>query len=743
MAKHGERVIEFDIYNNLDDEIVPDSEDSDDNTVVDTLFALAVPFDRLTPTSTAATPTPSTSTASTPTPSTSTPIAKRKNYIQSNYRRSSKRAAFDQNVDESDDGMQSEESNIEFSSNDDDTTEWPLPVNESELVSDDDDNDAYVLENAFAGDVDEPVLSIPLYNYLADNIEIEDDLTGWEQSVQDSGPSCGPFLGEQSCNIPLSGDDSPETFFDALFDTSMWETIADETNQYARENIKSARNGRDAAEDMLHHSHVRHARKNSWKDVNSADIQMFFAHLIIMGLVTKSRLEEYWSSKAYTRTPFFGKYMSRNTFQNILWNIHVTDNFQHQAPHPEHYKKDSMYKIRPFIAMLERNFRHVYTPGRDLAADESCCPFKGRLRFKQYNPNKPNRFHIKLTMVSESLSGYIVGFEVFTGKGESDMVKLADTCDKLCTTTTKMVIGLLQKCNLLSCGRRIYMDNYYSSPELFYELYFKETYACGTVRSNRKGLPKAVTIPNKSKLSPDDCVFRRQGPLLAIRWMDKRPVTMLSTIHEAVEVPVKKRTWHGNIRTKPLLVVDYTNLMSGVDLSDQYLASYSFLKKSFKWWRKLLVHLFNMLLLNAYILNKKYGSKKMTHAQFREYIAEYLLCEALPNISRHPPKQRVQKDLRTRLVARHFPSKIPATVTCKRKTPSRTCVACNFTPKNTTDAGYGRMKIVRKSTCYWCKECEQPLCLETCFEMYHTEKNYRRILLDLRISELVREAINT
>ena len=35
--------------------------------------------------------------------------------------------------------------------------------------------------------------------------------------------------------------------------------------------------------------------------------------------------------------------------------------------------------------------------------------------FKCYNPKKPNRFHIKLFMVSEPSTGYICGFEVYTG----------------------------------------------------------------------------------------------------------------------------------------------------------------------------------------------------------------------------------------------------------------------------------------------------------------------------------------
>ena len=49
--------------------------------------------------------------------------------------------------------------------------------------------------------------------------------------------------------------------------------------------------------------------------------------------------------------------------------------------------------------------------------------------------------------------------------------------------------------------------------------------------------------------------------------------------------------------------------MGGVDLSDQLLNYYSFLRKSMKWSGKLLIHLFNLLIFNAYILNKHYGHK--------------------------------------------------------------------------------------------------------------------------------------
>ena len=69
------------------------------------------------------------------------------------------------------------------------------------------------------------------------------------------------------------------------------------------------------------------------------------------------------------------------------------------------------------------------------------------------------------------------------------------------------MLGLLESTNLLDKGHHVYMDNYYSSPELFSELYFRQTYACGTVRQNRKGLPNAV---KKAKLEPLQSFFPQE-----------------------------------------------------------------------------------------------------------------------------------------------------------------------------------------------------------------------------------------
>ena len=83
-------------------------------------------------------------------------------------------------------------------------------------------------------------------------------------------------------------------------------------------------------------------------------------------------------------------------------------------------------------------------------------------------------------------------------------MQTAQVLDPSYTTATKFV-GLMDSVNPLDKGHCMHMDNFYTSPELYEELFFHSAYACGTVCQNRKGLPKAVTT---AKLKKTEAVFR-------------------------------------------------------------------------------------------------------------------------------------------------------------------------------------------------------------------------------------------
>ena len=170
-------------------------------------------------------------------------------------------------------------------------------------------------------------------------------------------------------------------------------------------------------------------------------------------------------------------------------------------------------------------------------------------------------------------------------------------------------------------------------------------------------MPKTVA---KAKLKPLESVFMRNGPLLCLKWSGskkksaKKPVTILSMIHSADELLTKKKDSHGNRIPKPVCIYQYTKNMSGVDISDQYLSHHVALRKSMKWSQKLFFHLFNMIILNSYILNKKFG-KTMQKQDFIEHIASYLVETSFLGVTCLPQRTIASNPSPSRLVEQHFP----------------------------------------------------------------------------------------
>ena len=138
-------------------------------------------------------------------------------------------------------------------------------------------------------------------------------------------------------------------------------------------------------------------------------------------------------------------------------------------------------KVQPFLDMCDRNFLHVYKSNKNISVDEASCKWKGCFSHKVYNPRKPSKFHIKLYQVCEADSGYVIACEVYVGKVNSTCIKMSKPIDPMVNDTTRLVLGLLEKGQLLDKGYNVFTDNYYTSPELLCKLFYRQTFGTGTV----------------------------------------------------------------------------------------------------------------------------------------------------------------------------------------------------------------------------------------------------------------------
>ena len=118
-------------------------------------------------------------------------------------------------------------------------------------------------------------------------------------------------------------------------------------------------------------------------------------------------------------------------------------------------------------------FCNTWLPCKNIAIDEGAVPFKGRIHFKCYDPNKQDRYRIKTFKVCDSSSAYCCVLDIYVGKTDDGTKpsKFGKTHDLI----MKLLASYLNK------GYVIHMDNFYSSPYLFYNLLTLKTHACGPV----------------------------------------------------------------------------------------------------------------------------------------------------------------------------------------------------------------------------------------------------------------------
>lgn len=361
--------------------------------------------------------------------------------------------------------------------------------------------------------------------------------------------------------------------------------------------------------------------------------------------------------------------------------------------------------------MLTAKFTSVYVPEQDISIDESLLLYKGRLFFKQYIPNKRSKFGIKSYELCESRSGYTWKYSLYTGQDRTLLVGMHGS--SYC-----IVMKLLD--GLLHLGHRLAVDNYYNSPQLCSDLFDAQTNCLGTVRPNRVGMPSDLRLkPDGQELQKGEVIYRTMDKLMALCWLDRKYVNMLSNCNDEKLAETGKKDRDGQHIVKAQVIIDYNEIMGGVDRVDQLLQYYSFLRKSIKWYKKVAFHLFDVALLNSQILwMKAHPDAKMTGLEFRMTVVEQIIHKTGADPSASCKGGRPSGSvLPTRLTARHFPSLIPPTE--RRHVVFRQCRLCNKGMGRRHVAGDDRRRIETKVQCTECGDI--PLCSAPCFGLWHTE----------------------
>jgi hypothetical protein len=217
-------------------------------------------------------------------------------------------------------------------------------------------------------------------------------------------------------------------------------------------------------------------------------------------------------------------------------------------------------------------------------------------------------------------------FQIYTGKVAGTRVEQG-----LGSRVVKDLSSSLENKNHV-----LYMDNYFSNPELFDQLHQKGIYCCGTVRTNRRGMPEAI---RSAKLKErGQSLTLQKGNLVATSWKDKKVVNYLSTnCDPTLTRTVHRRRKDGTLQEIPAPIVSelYNKFMFGVDLADQKRMQYSTCRKAKKWYKYVFWFCFDLALVNSLIcmqestnhllLTKSGRMKSRTQLMFRTALAQQMI----------------------------------------------------------------------------------------------------------------------
>ena len=224
--------------------------------------------------------------------------------------------------------------------------------------------------------------------------------------------------------------------------------------------------------------------------------------LAILGLVLarvlcarNEPLDALWS-KDYGRD-IFRNTMTRTRFKQITRFIRFDD----KTSRTQRRQNDKFCLIREVWDRFVVNCRQSHHPTALLTVDEQLFATKCRCPFTQYMPSKPGKFGIKFWVLADAEKPYVLNMKPYLGK-QFDEDRGALQLGEF------VVLDLMQP--YLGKGYNVTTDNFFTSFRLSQKLLQKKTTIVGTVRANRRELPKEFTLRSR-KLHDTKQGFHLEG----------------------------------------------------------------------------------------------------------------------------------------------------------------------------------------------------------------------------------------
>ena len=432
------------------------------------------------------------------------------------------------------------------------------------------------------------------------------------------------------------------------------------------------------------------------------EMKAFFGMQIVMGYHKLPCIRDYWSSDPDLNVSYIANIMPLKRFEELHAYVHFNDNSTVKPKSDPEY--DRAYKVRPVLHHFNECFLKAMSPTMYQSIDEHMIKFKGHNILRQYVKGKPVQWGFKLWCRCDAVTGYLFQFDLYTGK------KVGYTEHGL---GEGVVLLLTEQLAHKNC--HIFIDNFFNSPQLQYNLLEKGILCAGTVRSNRKKLPKSNQLPEEKNMKRGEMLCFESERVFFTKWIDNKAVNMLSNYVATYPVTSIQRKSKGTDKKAeidcPAVVKQYNKFMGGVDLMDQKKVTYQFDHRSkYKYYLRIVNDLLDISINNAEIVYNKISNKEeqLDSKTYRRIIARSLIGN-YTNRKRQAPQSTIKHGPKPPKYLKACKSAGPHTMIKVEK--RQRCKLCTS-------------KKLQNRTNNMCLQCKIYLCYvnnRNCFSAYHAK----------------------
>ena len=340
---------------------------------------------------------------------------------------------------------------------------------------------------------------------------------------------------------------------------------------------------------------------DNWKIVDMEEMDAFLGLLIAMGANKDCSISpnDLWETRSFFHTPIYARIMSRNRFNQLISCIRFDD----ATTRKQRQENSRLAAIKQIADMIQESCLNGYDTSPFLTVDERIVPFCGNCKFRVYMQAKPDKYGLKMWMMADSESYYVKNFDVYLGKQD----------EKSEVNQSQRVVLQLSQC--LGEGYNITTDNFFTSFPLAHHLLQRNITLLGTLRSNKKGIPKELLDPKRDECSSE---FRFTNDFTLVSYVPKKKKNVLILSSGKPENRVQNTE-----KKKPMLIIAYNETKAGVDTVDKMTKQYSVKRTSRRWTFALFTSLMDISLLNAFIIYScKFPDIKSARRKLHLLIAE-------------------------------------------------------------------------------------------------------------------------